>query len=108
MIDAGASVHGRCMGIPWETVLSRACYGRGVNMRIIAYLLEHGADAKRGDYGNRTPLHDTHNIAVAELLLKHDPTLVHEKTIDGKTPLDFAVAQGNQAKIDLLLAYGAG
>ncbi len=107
MIDAGADVHARSAGRPFETVLARACYGSGVNLRIVRYLLERGADPRVGDYSGLTPLHDTDDIEVMELLLTHAPTLVKRLTVNGDTPLHYAAMQEQPEKVELLLRYGA-
>ena len=78
-------------------------------LRIVKFLLKHGANPNmKNDYGN-TPLHDAAAFGhreVVKLLLEHgaDPNI---KNNDGSTPLHHAAESGNSKVVEVLLEHGA-
>jgi ankyrin repeat protein len=81
-----------------QTPLHMAATSSGAegNLRIIRWLIEHGADVNARCYNQFTPLHLAASPAIAKLLLQSgaNPNL----RAVGYTPLQFAVVQGSQTK----------
>jgi len=90
-----------------------ALYYCGDSPDVVAWMLDHGAELERRDWGqsNTTPLmHATALglVAVVELLLQRGADPNARRVIDDDdTALMLAAKTGNKKIVELLLAYGA-
>jgi len=116
LIESGADVNvgnrhntplGSCIGDKWEKAADE-CRGDLPQLKIIDYLLEHGADPNLPAYGGHTPvaLMDYHaRPAALKRLLDGggDPNQLHQKT--GETPLHLATASGYKSGATLCVKH---
>ncbi|CTQ52959.1 ankyrin repeat protein [Roseibium album] len=80
------------------------------DLKILALLLDHGADPESRDADGRTPLFQAAlrgNTAAAELLLERGADVDAVERSYRLTPLQQAAENGNIATVKLLLQYGA-
>jgi ankyrin repeat protein len=87
-----------------------AMFGR---VRMVDWLLEHGADANKANADGMTPLHAVavtpgapQKTQVMEMLVKHGAN-IDATNKNGTTPLHIAAATSNKEVLDLLLRKGA-
>ena len=62
------------------------------------------------DYSGKTALHycvENHNQAIAEMIIKKDPSLLNQRDNEGYAPLHLSVIANNKAMIDTLLENDA-
>lgn len=83
----------------------------GSSARMIATLLEAGADAKAADYWNRTAVlyacHNQDDLKCLELLCYAESANINDPDCRGRTPLGYAASKGRAQILEFLLNMGA-
>jgi len=89
--------------------LINECKKDNINIYIIKYLVEHGADINEATKYGETALFNTcknGNEVVVKYLVEHGAD-VNKEIRNGKTPLFEACSSGNEAVVKYLVEHGA-
>lgn len=105
LLNSGANPNYISKKFPWAVPLHIATDLK--NIEIIELLLNKGADINLSDIRGVTALHKTSNVEVAALLLEHGAYINAGFYKNKKTPLDYAIDNGNAEVTELLLNRGA-
>ena len=105
LVKAGASVNAHSQNDLKVTPLQSAVAAR--HSKIVALLLEHGADPNVRQEGGFTPLHAAAQNGDADIIriLLFGGAILNSKNDEGKTPFDLAAEAGN-TKAKTLLGEG--
>ncbi len=104
LLDAGVNLNVRYKDFN-ETVLHRAVQFDDADK--VKLLVAKNIDVNAKDKGGNTAIYYAKSKAVIELLLTKKP-LISIKNVQFQTPLQFAIACGNEILVSMLLDYGAG
>ena len=89
--------------------LINECNKKNINIYIIKFLVEHGADVNKKSYNGATSIFyacKMANEAVVKYLVEHGADL-NKTNHDGNTPLFIACLSGNEAIVKYLVEHGA-
>lgn len=103
LLERGADVQARDR-VKQETVLHTACdFGY---FEIVEELLERGASVDERDEFGVSPLHDAHDVEIAQLLVAKGAD-VHAVCTEGRTPVFFAARRDEGELFDYFVEQGA-
>jgi ankyrin repeat protein len=92
-----------------DTPLHRATF-RAESAKLVACLLECGADVNLADREGKTPLMlaaRSGSVAIVKILLAQPGIDIHAVDTSGASAVEYAVKTGNKELVDMLLAAGA-
>jgi len=93
-----------------DKYLINECIKEDINLNIIKYLIEVGADVNKEDKNNLTPLFyacESGNEAVVKYLVDHGADVNKKRKYLRETPLFPACKHGNEAIVNYLVEHGA-
>ncbi|MBW2736795.1 MAG: ankyrin repeat domain-containing protein [Deltaproteobacteria bacterium] len=103
LLDHGADMHAR--NAEWEQSPLHVACARDMHW-LVELLIEQGAAVDTRDYENNTPLHETHDVDIARLLVSEGAD-IRALNDDGLTPLQCALHSGSACLARFLIEQGS-